>query len=71
MSVGAKAATVTIKELTHGQIVHWFKRTQLEGFCLLPINLFELFYGWETGCFQPTKILRRLGRFLRIKDMLG
>jgi hypothetical protein len=62
---------MTIKELTHGQIVHWFKRAQLERFCLLPIKLFELFYGWEARRFQPTRILRRVGRFLRTKGMLG
>ena len=62
---------MTIKELTHGQIVHWFKRTQLEGFRLLPIKLVNLIYVWEARWFQPAKILRRIGRFLRTKDMLG
>ena len=52
-------------------MVHWFKGTQLEGFCLLPIKLFELFYRWEARRFQPSNILRRLGRFLRTKGMLG
>jgi hypothetical protein len=72
MSVGAKATRSSpIKKLTHGQMVHWFERTELEGFCLLPIKVFELFYRWEARCFQPTNILRRVGRFLRTKDMLG
>ena len=66
--VEAKARSIANEELTHGQMIPRLEWAELDGLCLLPVEVIQLLNWRKTWSIKSTNISRFICRFLRANE---